>query len=223
MKCEMIRDLLPGYIDGLTSQGSNEEIERHLQECGACKKYLEEMNGVIAEQTSENHKKEINPFLKLKQFTVYKMAAVAVIMLIIGCITIEIGESKLRYTEFADMEDMKEIQCKNIEGVTLLTFVSANEQVNLQVAYHGSETENKVVDGKEAFITLEILKQGENVVGEPLPDGKYELIFTEDGKVSDLHIFTEPRAYDEDDFIAICFVDGVKTIKLNDLKDNEIE
>ena len=27
MKCEMIRDLLPLYIDGLTSEASNQEIE----------------------------------------------------------------------------------------------------------------------------------------------------------------------------------------------------
>ena len=28
MKCEIIRDLLPLYIDGLTSKESNQEIER---------------------------------------------------------------------------------------------------------------------------------------------------------------------------------------------------
>jgi len=28
MKCEMIRDLLPLYIDGLTSEESNREIDR---------------------------------------------------------------------------------------------------------------------------------------------------------------------------------------------------
>lgn len=31
MKCEMIRDLLPLYIDGLTSEESNREIEKHLK------------------------------------------------------------------------------------------------------------------------------------------------------------------------------------------------
>ena len=31
MKCEMIRDLLPLYIDGLTSKESNQEIEKHLK------------------------------------------------------------------------------------------------------------------------------------------------------------------------------------------------
>ena len=33
MKCEVIRDLFPSYIDGLTSEESNELIEEHLEEC----------------------------------------------------------------------------------------------------------------------------------------------------------------------------------------------
>lgn len=43
MKCEIIRDLLPSYIDELTSEESNWEIKEHLKTCPECKKYLEEM------------------------------------------------------------------------------------------------------------------------------------------------------------------------------------
>ena len=32
MKCEIIRDLFPSYIDGLTSRESNELIEEHLED-----------------------------------------------------------------------------------------------------------------------------------------------------------------------------------------------
>ena len=47
MKCEMIRDLLPLYIDGLTSKESNQEIEKHLKNCEECQKYYQEMTGGI--------------------------------------------------------------------------------------------------------------------------------------------------------------------------------
>lgn len=47
MKCEMIRDLLPLYIDGLTSKESNQEIEKHLKNCEECQKYYQEMTGDI--------------------------------------------------------------------------------------------------------------------------------------------------------------------------------
>lgn len=47
MKCEIIRDLLPLYIDGLTSKEGNQEIEKHLKNCEECQKYYQEMTGDI--------------------------------------------------------------------------------------------------------------------------------------------------------------------------------
>lgn len=47
MKCEIIRDLLPLHIDGLTSKESNQEIEKHLKNCEECQKYYQEMTGDI--------------------------------------------------------------------------------------------------------------------------------------------------------------------------------
>lgn len=43
MKCEIVRDLLPSYIDGLTSSVTNEEIEKHLDECVMCRQFYREM------------------------------------------------------------------------------------------------------------------------------------------------------------------------------------
>ena len=43
IKCEVIRDLFPSYIDGLTSRESNQLIEEHLGECRECREYLDEM------------------------------------------------------------------------------------------------------------------------------------------------------------------------------------
>ena len=37
MKCEIIRDLLPSYVDGLTSGESDRAIEEHLRDCGDCR------------------------------------------------------------------------------------------------------------------------------------------------------------------------------------------
>ena len=47
MKCEMIRDLLPLYNDGLTSEASNQEIEKHLKTCKECRNYYQEMTGEL--------------------------------------------------------------------------------------------------------------------------------------------------------------------------------
>lgn len=64
MRCEIIRDLLPSYIDGLTSGVTNEEIKKHLDECETCREYYEEMQGMnlensnFMEKTDEKEKKD---------------------------------------------------------------------------------------------------------------------------------------------------------------------
>ena len=41
--CEVVRDLLPLYHDGVCSKKSREMVEEHITECEACKKELEEI------------------------------------------------------------------------------------------------------------------------------------------------------------------------------------
>ena len=43
MKCEIIRDLLPLYCDGLCSEASKQEIEAHVAQCQECRACLAEM------------------------------------------------------------------------------------------------------------------------------------------------------------------------------------
>lgn len=49
MKCETIKDLMPLYIDGLTSEVSNEEIQKHIETCKECRQYYHEMTGSMPE------------------------------------------------------------------------------------------------------------------------------------------------------------------------------
>ena len=44
MSCNIIRDLLPLYIDNVCSLESREMIEEHLKECSECKAYMESMS-----------------------------------------------------------------------------------------------------------------------------------------------------------------------------------
>ena len=46
--CEVVRDLLPLYHDGVCSPKSRELIEEHLRECEACRKELEEIKKEIS-------------------------------------------------------------------------------------------------------------------------------------------------------------------------------
>lgn len=86
MKCDIIQDLLPSYIEKLTSLHSNEEIEKHLQTCENCRKAYKEMSAstdfnlpVIDQEEVE----KLNYFKKLKKknLTVIFLSASAALVL----------------------------------------------------------------------------------------------------------------------------------------------
>ena len=49
LRCEIVQDLLPSYVDGLTSDETNEAIKDHLADCVSCRDMYERMK---ADETS---------------------------------------------------------------------------------------------------------------------------------------------------------------------------
>lgn len=47
MKCEIIRDLLPLYVDGACSEESRKAVEEHIAGCEACRQELGKMKRVV--------------------------------------------------------------------------------------------------------------------------------------------------------------------------------
>ncbi|MBP3307187.1 MAG: zf-HC2 domain-containing protein [Anaerotignum sp.] len=78
MKCEIIRDLMPLHLDGLTSEESDQAIKEHLNGCEPCKEILEQMTKET-EVKPEEVKKRINPFRKFnRKMKAYIAATLAV-------------------------------------------------------------------------------------------------------------------------------------------------
>lgn len=64
LPCEVVRDLLPSYVDGLTSETTGALVEAHVEGCDACRAVLQAMRAPEAEpEKQENEAKEID-FLK---------------------------------------------------------------------------------------------------------------------------------------------------------------
>lgn len=55
--CDVIFDLLPLYIDGMTSGETAKVVEEHLKECEVCRQMYEEMTGEIDFSPAEQKKK----------------------------------------------------------------------------------------------------------------------------------------------------------------------
>ncbi len=63
LTCELVEDLMPSYIDGLTSEVTNGALREHLAHCDKCKAKLENMKEPYSQEKIEAEKKEID-FLK---------------------------------------------------------------------------------------------------------------------------------------------------------------
>ena len=54
-KCKIVQDLLPNYIDKLTSDETNSFVAKHLEECTECTEIIENMKkNFEKESTSSN-------------------------------------------------------------------------------------------------------------------------------------------------------------------------
>lgn len=73
LKCEIVQDLLPSYVDGLTSDVTNEAINRHVESCGDCRSILERMREPEQPQLDVTQKEEIDFLKKERSKTRYKI------------------------------------------------------------------------------------------------------------------------------------------------------
>lgn len=56
LSCEVVQDLLPSYVDCLTSDVTNQSIETHIQNCTSCREILNRMkHPEISEIKMQNH------------------------------------------------------------------------------------------------------------------------------------------------------------------------
>ena len=81
IKCDVIRDLLPLYMDGVVSDESRRLIEEHMEECDDCRRYLAELKGEEGEDVSIEFKGELEPLKKLRRKERFNRIALIVVLL----------------------------------------------------------------------------------------------------------------------------------------------
>lgn len=85
MKCCIVKDLLPGYIDGLTSEETNEEMKMHLENCNSCNTIYRQMTEELPIEIPPE-KTEIDFLKKLKasMHRKYVIVALSTCVILIG-------------------------------------------------------------------------------------------------------------------------------------------
>lgn len=84
IKCDIIQDLIPSYVDGICSEATRECVEEHMESCEECRKMAalcreNEFSGERMEQ------KELNGLKKIRQLIKYKgIACGGLVVFILG-------------------------------------------------------------------------------------------------------------------------------------------
>lgn len=81
--CDTVKDLLPLYIDQITSEQSNQSIEEHLKHCEECKEVLAQMRQPLEVETAPEVK-DFKKYLKKSRASLLSwiMGAAAVIAIL---------------------------------------------------------------------------------------------------------------------------------------------
>lgn len=90
--CEVIRDLIPLYVDGCCSENTRTLVEEHLAVCPACKEEYDLMKGAFAELTPAPPKKftRVN-FTRVKEWQASLLQSV---LLFVSFLAITFGVAK---------------------------------------------------------------------------------------------------------------------------------
>ena len=216
MKCEIIRDLLPSYADGLTSEVSNEAVKEHLEHCESCRVYYEEMQQEEP-KILEKAGREIDYFLRVREETIGKVLIAIVATTVVFSFLFGAYRSYYGYKSALSHEITAEVQV--IDNFTTVVFGAAKDGWHISYGY----TENEKVDGKQPLCTISLSKARINPLRPTPPENRWSLGFRE-GKniVMNFPVLPEELTYEESDFIAVRFADCVKTITLADLRDGDI-
>ncbi|MEA4966336.1 MAG: DUF4825 domain-containing protein [Oscillospiraceae bacterium] len=82
LDCEIVRDLLPSYVDGLTSAATNRAVEDHLTDCADCSEVLRRMRD--PEPSGSPPTAEVDYLKKVRRRTNYRGLMIGIGITLIG-------------------------------------------------------------------------------------------------------------------------------------------
>ena len=133
LTCEVVQDLLPSYVDGLTSDVSNQAVEQHMKTCENCRKLYREMrepmNGDEVSEINNEQKanfkvpSEIDYLKKIRKKNRMRiLAAVLTVVIAAGvgiwCKAYLIGQ-KVEQAEFVQADVVMKDHKVSVQGVLL--------------------------------------------------------------------------------------------------------
>lgn len=133
MKCEVVKDLMTLYAEGMCSEESKAALEEHLKECAACadefdklKKELESPDAFAKKDYTEENKSALKPMKKVKK-SLFRRKVVSVILALLLLVVLtgvgflsygQVTNRGMSFSALADAYKIKQV-CESLtEGDT---------------------------------------------------------------------------------------------------------
>ena len=163
--CKIVQDLLPNYIENLTSKETNNFIEEHLKECKECKEIYENMVKNTQINNIENNKKEAKYFKKfnnkLKSLKISIIIIIAIVLIIFAfaynniknILLINSLEKKLSNINISNYSYTREIESNDLKAVTKCYVINEKYYIETeQTTTNGNAIIQTYKDSKDDII-----------------------------------------------------------------------
>ena len=231
MECGIIRDLMPSYVDGLTSEESGRAVEEHVQECAECRDFLYAMK---AELESEKYLKidevqaeaEIKAFKKLKKVIMNRTVfGVIVAVLLVVIILWGFYEDAFLFRKGVMSGDVR-VTYENTGGVVRIGFVPKKDNVRLEgwmgTAYDESSEEVLTNASGSVRECLTLVSCGigplRKSYGLDRENFYLDYVFLDDGTVIYRNEYGENERVNENDILTVEFEDKTVEIPIKELR-----
>lgn len=140
-ECDIVKDLLFSYNDGVLSEASKNFVEKHLKTCESCNNVLKEIR---QESGETEQKKEIDAFKGVrkkisKRNVIISVSVIIILIIIIFNVLVFVNYNKMITTmQIILQKDITEEQLEDIENVIRenaseveIKYLSSDEQLNM--------------------------------------------------------------------------------------------
>ena len=173
-ECDIVKDLLFSYCDGVLTQTSKELVEEHLKNCENCRNILEEIK---QDDKSPKQKKEIDFLKNIKKKLNKKNIIISITLIFLACIVIFNILTFRYYNEMASKMEIylqDDISDEDIENIkNKITEISSNIEVEYISKEKGLERmkdklgdEKNILDGfnvNRFYESIEIKANSEEI------------------------------------------------------------
>lgn len=167
--CDVIRDLLPLYVDDVISKDSKALVEEHLSSCKSCQKELEEMKApVILPDFQKAQIQDAEVIKGMRRKLNRKRIGIVMMSVLITTVVVLGGFYLLALRGFSAPADHFDVIPKTIqnEDGSLSWQVCVNNTNSKPIAISKKEHRQKTSDGNSIESGLDIYFY-EPVIGEP--------------------------------------------------------